>query len=405
MRRASVNASRANGSSASVEGNGEDWAMENVMDMMRGPLMGDIFGKIGGLFRESPDGVKRGFESAVPLSMAGLADQASTQEGAQQLLSTLKGGQYPHMDTAELGRTVTDPDATASVAQSGEGFLSRLFGSKQRGVVDGLATSAGVSSSTASKLLGLALPMVLGFVGKQAVSRNMDASGLRGFLTSQRKQLSDYLPGSLSRMFGESEPSARVSHAGAAVHEAPRRSGIGRYLLLALAIVAALWLLFSRRGARRETTMPQSPVSQQLGGVGRPQTLAAGSVAALSQAIAGNTPLPQRFVLSDLTFRTDSADIDPASARVLDDVAQVMSTNPAARIRVDGYTDNTGTRDVNVVVSQARADATRTYLMGKGIAGDRIEAKGFGPDHPLASNDQPTGRAENRRTEIVVLQR
>src|SRR5262245_18382282 len=127
--------------------------MENVMDMMRGPMMGNRFGKIGGLFRENPEGVKRGFESAVPLSMAGLAEQASTQEGAQQLLSTLKGGQYPHMDAADLQRSGVNPDAAANAATSGESFLSRLFGNKQRGVVDGLASSAGVSSSTASKML------------------------------------------------------------------------------------------------------------------------------------------------------------------------------------------------------------------------------------------------------------
>lgn len=72
--------------------------MENVMDMVQGPMMGEVFGKISGLFRESPEGVKRGFQSAVPLSMAGLAERASTQGGAQELLSTLKGGQYPHLD-------------------------------------------------------------------------------------------------------------------------------------------------------------------------------------------------------------------------------------------------------------------------------------------------------------------
>ena len=53
------------------------------MEMVQGPLMGQVFGKISGLFRESPEGVKRGFESAVPLSMVGLAERASTQEGAQ----------------------------------------------------------------------------------------------------------------------------------------------------------------------------------------------------------------------------------------------------------------------------------------------------------------------------------
>src|SRR6185295_721567 len=196
--------------------------MDNGMEMVQGPLMGDLFSKISGFFRESPDGVKRGFESAVPLSMAGLAERASTQEGAQDLLSTFKGGQYPHLDPSELGRAVADPDTAAGVARSSEGFLSRLFGNKQRGVVDGLASSAGVSPSSASKLLGLALPMVLGFVGKQAASRNLDANGLSGFLASQRKLVGDALPGPLSRLVGgEAEPRVTDRHTAAYPHGVP----------------------------------------------------------------------------------------------------------------------------------------------------------------------------------------
>ena len=126
-------------------------------------------------------------------------------------------------------------------------------------------------------------------------------------------------------------------------------------------------------------------------------------MAALSQALSGGQTLPQRFVLSDLTFRTDSAEIDPASARVLDDVAAAMIASPGGRIRVEGHTDNTGVREANLQLSQARADATRAYLMTKGIGGDRIEAVGYGADRPIASNDSGAGRADNRRTEIVVV--
>ena len=317
------------------------------MEIVRGPAMGEVFGKVSGFFRESPEGVKRGIESAVPLSMAGLAARASTQEGAQELLSTFKGGQYPHLEASELGRAVADPDTAANVARSGEGFLSRLFGNKQRGVVDGLASAAGVSASSASKLLGLVLPMVLGFVGKQAVSRNMDASGLRGFLTSQRRQMGDVLPGSLSHLVGgdaEVREGVTGRRAVARTAEIPtRKSHVGRWLLLAIAAVAALVLMLSRRGARREaTSIPSAPQTQQLGDMPRPQALYAGGVTALSQALSGGLALPQRFVLSELTFRTDSAEIDPASARVLDDVAQAMAANPGGRIRVEGHTDITG---------------------------------------------------------------
>jgi len=386
--------------------------MENVMELVRGPMMGEVFGKISGFFRENPEGVKRGIESAVPLSMAGLAEQASTQEGAQALLSTFKGGQYPHMDASELGRAVADPDTAANVARSGEGFLSRLFGNKQRGVVDGLASTAGVSTSSASKLLGLVLPMVLGFVGKQAASRNLDANGLSGFLASQRKLLGDALPGPLSRLVGgEAEPRVTDRHTAAYPHGVPaihaaHRPRIGKWFLLPLIAVTALVLLLSRRGGRHEApTVQRAPQTEAIADLTRPVALQAGGMTAFSQAITGSHALPQRFVLSDLTFRTDSAEIDPGSARVLDDLAQVLSANPGARIRVEGHTDNTGTAEANQQLSQARAESTRAYLVSKGIAGNRIEAAGFGENRPLGSNEQASGRAENRRTEVVLLSR
>jgi len=380
------------------------------MEMVQGPLMGEVFGKISGFFRESPDGVKRGFESAVPLSMAGLAERASTQEGAQDLLSTFKGGQYPHLDASELGRAVADPETAAGVARSGEGFLSRLFGNKQRGVVDSLASSAGVSASSASKLLGLALPMVLGFVGKQAVSRNMDASGLRGFLFSQRRQMGNVLPGSLSRLVGgDAGAQAGVTerHPIAYAEAIPRhKPRIGSWLVLALAIVAALVLLMSRRAARHEAPqVPSTPQAEEFARVSRPLALHAGNMSPLSQALSGGKSLPRRFVLSELTFRTDSADIDTTSARVLDDVAQAMAAHPDARIRVEGHTDNTGVREANQALSQARAESTRAYLAGRGIDSARVDAVGHGADQPLTSNDTPEGRAANRRTEIVVIER
>jgi OOP family OmpA-OmpF porin len=142
-----------------------------------------------------------------------------------------------------------------------------------------------------------------------------------------------------------------------------------------------------------------------MGDMPRPQPLHAGGMTALSRALSGGQPLPQRFVLSDLTFRTDSAEIDPASARVLDDVAQAMAAAPGARIRVEGHTDSTGTRDANQQLSQSRAEATRAFLVSKGVASDHIESAGFGQDRPIASNAEATGRTENRRTEIVVLSR
>jgi outer membrane protein OmpA-like peptidoglycan-associated protein len=379
--------------------------MENVMEMVQGPLMGEVFDKIGRFFHESPEGVKRGLESAVPLSMAGLAERASTQEGAQELLSTLKDGQYPHVDATQL-RAVADPNTAAGVARSGEGFVSRLFGNNQRGVVEGLASDAGVSPSSASKLLGLAMPMVLGFVGKQAASRNLDASGLRGFLTSQRKEMGNVLPGSLSRLVGgapDAQPAAIERTAVVRRGEGLRRPGRGRWLLLPFAALIVLALL-SRGGALRHASRPV-PQTQHFTQVVSPQTVYAGNMSALSEALSGAQTLPQRFVLGGLAFRPNSAEIDPGGAGVLDDVAQLMSSHPGARIQVEGQTDNAGAREASERLSHARAESTRTYLMSKGIGSERIAVLQAGAARPTAPDDEQAGSTENGRTVIVLLQR
>jgi outer membrane protein OmpA-like peptidoglycan-associated protein len=377
--------------------------MENVMELARGPLMGQVFARLGGWIHENPESVKRGFETAVPASIAGLAERASTPDGAQNLLSTLRRGDYPHMDEDELERTAADQLATESVARSGEGFLKRLFGSKESVVVDGLAASSGVSRSSASKVLGLASQLVLGFVGREAVTRNMDASGLRGFLASLRSQAASAMPGPLANLFSGPAPTQ-----GPAITPVPRKSTSGTWILAGVVALGAIGLLKWRRHSHEQASalsrLESSRATRE--DVAKPRMLQAGAgAAALSQALDGTESLPERFVLSDLTFRTDSAEIEPASAGVLDDVARVLAMRPTAKIRVEGHTDNTGPVEKNRKLSQERAESVRSYLLGKGVGGDRINSAGFGPDSPLASNDTAEGRAENRRTEIILLER
>jgi OOP family OmpA-OmpF porin len=78
----------------------------------------------------------------------------------------------------------------------------------------------------------------------------------------------------------------------------------------------------------------------------------------------------------------------------------VLSENPDVTVEIQGYTDNTGNKATNQKLSQARADAVRTWLIDKGIAADRLTAKGFGSDNPIAPNSTKEGRAQNRRIEF-----
>ncbi len=102
-------------------------------------------------------------------------------------------------------------------------------------------------------------------------------------------------------------------------------------------------------------------------------------------------------------FDTNKSTIKPASYGLLDEVAQVLVAHPeVAKVRIEGHTDNTGSAAVNTELSQARAAAVRDYLVGKGVARDRLDAKGYGPSRPIADNKTAQGREANRRVDFMI---
>lgn len=109
------------------------------------------------------------------------------------------------------------------------------------------------------------------------------------------------------------------------------------------------------------------------------------------------------WVVKGLLFATDSSAIDAKGKKSLDEVATVLKKNPKLRVQIDGHTDATASDDYNRTLSDQRAEAARSYLVAAGIDEDRLEAKGFGESKPAADNDTDEGRAQNRRTEIEVL--
>ena len=110
-----------------------------------------------------------------------------------------------------------------------------------------------------------------------------------------------------------------------------------------------------------------------------------------------------KLVLAGVNFATNSATLIQSSRFILDEVAKSLIANPDVRIEVGGHTDNTGPRALNVRLSKERAEAVRQYLVDHGVAADRLEAKGYAWDRPVATNKTVAGRAMNRRTELDRL--
>jgi K(+)-stimulated pyrophosphate-energized sodium pump len=111
------------------------------------------------------------------------------------------------------------------------------------------------------------------------------------------------------------------------------------------------------------------------------------------------------FDFDRLTFETGSATLKPESQEQLKNIVEILNAYPAVNVKLGGYTDNTGNANNNLKLSGDRAKSVVAELSKLGIAADRLDAEGYGQEHPVASNDTEEGRAQNRRISIRVTKK
>lgn len=113
---------------------------------------------------------------------------------------------------------------------------------------------------------------------------------------------------------------------------------------------------------------------------------------------------PKSFVLDNCTFETGKATLQPEAYKVVDELVDYLKRKEDEKIELGGHTDNVGKAEANLVLSTARANTVRAYLLEKGIAPERVTAKGYGMTMPVAENTTAEGRGLNRRTEVKILE-
>jgi OOP family OmpA-OmpF porin len=111
-----------------------------------------------------------------------------------------------------------------------------------------------------------------------------------------------------------------------------------------------------------------------------------------------------RWATQGILFETGKAEIRPESAPTLKQIGDALKEHPELRVRIEGHTDNVGTADANLALSEARAVAVKNRLVSEfGIDAARLESVGLGDTKPATPNTTPEGRANNRRVEVVKL--
>lgn len=174
----------------------------NILEMAKGYLTDAVISRVSGSLNESPEGIQKALTGALPVFLGGLISRSSSPDGPSMLTDLIQ--QFMTGDSGTAAATVAnqnDPDALMS---KGSGLLDSVFGAGSSLITGALSQYAGVKSSSASGLMGMAGSIITGFLGQQLTSggKGIDAGSLLNVLGSQREAVASAMPVGLSALMG-----------------------------------------------------------------------------------------------------------------------------------------------------------------------------------------------------------
>jgi outer membrane protein OmpA-like peptidoglycan-associated protein len=428
----------------------------NLIDAAKGLFANDLIARASSYLGESENGINKAIAGIIPSFLGGVTEKASSDEGASLVANAARESTSPGY-LGSMGN-IFDSNSGGFLSK-GEGLLSNLFGAGKSGLLSGIISNfAGVKSSSASSLLSMAAPLILGLLGKHASGNNLDARGLSSFLNTQKSNISNAIPAGLNldsflggMSSGAADTVSQVRHSAIKPSEVVNDAGTGAKILLPILLLVAVgaaifW--FTKDGCSKKTDTvitttdtatdmtTDAVTSTVTTGAGKLDTATGDFIYDLGENVTLDLPNGGKlnvgrnsteyklvtflndksamidtvkgnwFEFTNVRFNTGGSEITETSMDQLKNLVTISKAYPTAQFKIGGYTDNTGNAAANVTLSQKRAEAVAAMLKKLGIAGKAIEsAKGYGQEWPLADNATPEGRAQNRRVAVNVKSR
>jgi outer membrane protein OmpA-like peptidoglycan-associated protein len=397
--------------------------LDSILALVTPEMKQSLAARLG----ESPQTVQTGLGTAAAAALAGCARKAGDTSFLGRIINMASDASGQNLMGNLSSLASSGPSgATADLVN---GFLPIVFGGKLDKVSGLLSQEAGVSSSSMSGLLQMAVPLIIGFLGKLNSSGSLSLGSLAGMLRSEVPNLEKYVPANLFSARGQTASRAASDVAGG---PGLKKSALWSVLLGVFGAILLSWLAY--RALNTGNVAPQSTMStatQALGNAASTAGHAANSAwAALGELFKVKLPdgteldVPRLgvenklilfiqdpapsantetwFDFDRLLFDTGQATLQPASQEQLHNIALILKAYPNVNIRIGGYTDNSGDAGPNMQLSQARAESVMASLVALGVDPTRMTAKGYGEDHPVADNSGEEGRQKNRRISMRV---
>ncbi len=425
----------------------------NILDLVKSQIGAQGIEAIAGMLGENKDNAAIASNSSMATILATLMQQAGSNNGggAAGILDMITKGNHDGSLFDNLGGLLSNPDTANSLTSAGGGIIQSLLGNKASGIVDLIASISGIKSGSANSLLNIVAPLVLGMLGKQTA--NGGVSGLLNLLMGQGDFVKSALPAGISSLLGFNNFDASsvlnalkgntvvapntVNTAGKINNQITEVVEEGStnwlpWIVGALGLLASLWyfkgcgdksneLKAAAEKAEAKVKAMQDSLSAY---TKKMATEAASAVTSFKFADGSSISFDKGSIEDDmiqfindktaaiskdkwfnfegLNFDTGKATLQAGSETKLANVAAIMKAFPAVKIKVGGYTDNVGKPASNKTLSDARAKTVVAELVKRGIAAARMEAEGYGQEHPVADNATDEGKAKNRRIDISV---
>jgi outer membrane protein OmpA-like peptidoglycan-associated protein len=365
---------------------------------------------------EDDDHTRSALSASIPSVLTAFSDVAGSDGGATHLAHVI--------DDSRRGTIgATSSFGSHAGREQGAALFDREAGDRAGPIADAVARTSGVKPQSAHELLGGATGAAL--LALRGSAARLEPDSLKTMLSEQRGEFVRRLPAPVASLFSPGRAAAvgtATEHARLlgtpAMRRLPdpaRRGWLAPLLLLAAVLLAIPLVRGMRRSARMASERPRA-VAEQVVPRGESIPLALpnghslivqrGSAAyGLASFLAGSGATPQRFTLSPLNFDFGSTTLTQGSSTTVDEIGAILMAYRTAAIRIESYTDNVGSPESNLALSLSRSEAVKSMLVNKGVDGARLTTAGLGAENPIASNDTEAGRAQNRRTDVVVTGR